>query len=112
MGDEGCTDWVKHGHGSSRSGWKYEHKIVSDPQNCCQMQASNVLKITGQTMTLTSDRATKELYEKYISMIKRVTTKTMGGFSPAHPLNHQQTAQGGGWLPKVVENIANMKQKW
>lgn len=42
-------------------------------------------------MTLTSDRATKGLYEKYISMIKRVTTKTMGGFSPAHPLNHQQT---------------------
>ena len=47
-------------------------------------------------MTLTSDRATKGLYEKYISMIKRVTTKTMGGFSPA---------------PKVVEHIANMKQK-
>ena len=68
-------------------------------------------------MTLTSDSATKRLYEKYISIINRLTTKTMGGFSPVHPLNHQQT---GLKQQKVVVGcqkwwkiiIANMKQKW
>ena len=66
-------------------------------------------------MTLTSDRATKGLYEKYISMIKRVTTKRWGiqpGSPVESPTDRIKTAQGGGWLPKWWNILQIWNKKW